>query len=62
MTVSLRHFLVALVFLLAGVVIGTATAADVGPGWTTLAHVHLLLVGWVCLTIMGAMTQFIPVW
>ncbi|SDY75716.1 hypothetical protein [Halopenitus persicus] len=67
MTVPLRHFLLALGFLVAGGLLGLATAAGgtvVGPppGWSSLAHVHLLLAGWVCVTIMGAMTQFVPVW
>ncbi|WP_247009573.1 hypothetical protein [Halorientalis litorea] len=62
MTVPLRHFLVALAFLLAGAVLGGLDAVGVAPGTPRLAHVHLLLVGWVCLTIMGAMTQFVPVW
>ena len=32
------------------------------PALGDVAVVHLLLVGWVCLTILGAMTQFVPVW
>ena len=62
MTVPLRHFLLGLGFLLAGVAVGIGLVADAVPGLGTLAHVHLLLAGWVCLTIMGAMTQFVPVW
>ncbi|MFB6080141.1 MAG: hypothetical protein ABEJ81_03990 [Haloferacaceae archaeon] len=62
MTVPLRHFVVGLGFLVAGGLVGTSDALGVLPGSSTLAHVHLLLVGWVCLTIMGAMTQFVPVW
>ncbi|WP_276273895.1 hypothetical protein [Haloarcula litorea] len=57
MTVPLRHFVVALAFLVAGVAVGLA-----GGRRGHLAQVHLLLAGWVCLTIMGAMTQFVPVW
>ncbi|WP_423999256.1 hypothetical protein ACOZ4I_10490 [Haloarcula salina] len=57
MTVPLRHFVVGLAFLVAGVAVG---AVDGRAGH--LAQVHLLLAGWVCLTIMGAMTQFVPVW
>lgn len=62
MTVPLRHFFVALGFLLAGVGLGIGLVVDAIPGTGRLAHVHLLLAGWVCLTIMGAMTQFVPVW
>ena len=57
MTVPLRHFVVGLAFLVAGIAVG---AVDGRAGH--LAQVHLLLAGWVCLTIMGAMTQFVPVW
>ncbi len=62
MTVPLRHFLVGFAFLLAGMIFGfgAVTAAVPGPG--SLVHVHFLLAGWICVTIMGAMTQFVPVW
>ncbi|MFB6073193.1 MAG: hypothetical protein ABEJ88_09520 [Halobacterium sp.] len=62
MTVPLRYFLTGFAFLLAGGGLGLAGVLDAAPGLARLAHVHLLLVGWVCLTIMGAMTQFVPVW
>jgi hypothetical protein len=62
MTVPLRHFLVGLGFLLAGVAVGIGAVTDAVPGQGRLVHVHLLLAGWVCITIMGAMTQFVPVW
>ena len=62
MTVPLRHFVVAFAFLLAGGGLGLASALGATGGLAGLAHVHLLLVGWVCVTIMGAMTQFVPVW
>ena len=62
MTVPLRHFVVGLGFLLLGVVVGTGLVTGAVPGLGRLAHIHLLLAGWVCLTIMGAMTQFVPVW
>jgi len=62
MTVPLRHFVVAFAFLLAGGGLGLASALGASGGLAGLAHVHLLLVGWVCITIMGAMTQFVPVW
>ena len=62
MAVPLRHFLIGLAFLLAGAVVGVGDAAGAVPVRARLVHVHLLLAGWVCLTIMGAMTQFVPVW
>ena len=62
MTVPLRHFLVGLGFLLAGLLVGTGIVLGVTAGFATLSHVHLLLAGWICITIMGAMTQFVPVW
>ncbi|MFB6189899.1 MAG: hypothetical protein ABEI57_08440 [Halapricum sp.] len=62
MTVPLRHFVVGLGFLLAGVAIGFGVAEGAVTGLGRLAHVHVLLAGWICITIMGAMTQFVPVW
>src|SRR6056297_3587132 len=62
MTVPLRHFVIALAFLLAGTGLGVGAALGRVSGLASLAHVHLLLAGWVCVTIMGAMTQFVPVW
>ncbi|WP_042663630.1 hypothetical protein [Haloferax sp. ATB1] len=62
MTIPLRHFVVALGFLAAAVGLRVGLAAGVVAGTARLAHVHLLLAGWVCVTIMGAMTQFVPVW
>ncbi|WP_135822799.1 heme-copper oxidase family protein [Halostella litorea] len=58
MAVPLRHFVVALGFLVAGGAVGTVFDAPL----VDLVRLHLLLVGWVCITIMGAMTQFVPVW
>ncbi|USZ67230.1 hypothetical protein NGM10_10865 [Halorussus salilacus] len=62
MAIPLGHFVVGFGFLLAGSALGVAEAAGFGQGLSVAAHVHLLLVGWVCVTIMGAMTQFVPVW
>jgi hypothetical protein len=62
LSIPLRHFVAALGFLLAGSALGVADTFGVTPGLARLAHVHLLLVGFVCLTIAGAMTQFVPVW
>ncbi|WP_248897057.1 cbb3-type cytochrome c oxidase subunit I [Haloplanus halobius] len=62
LSIPLRHFVVALGFLLVGSALGVAHALGAVSGLARLAHVHLLLVGFVCLTIAGAMTQFVPVW
>ncbi len=62
MMIPLRHFVVGFGFLLVGAVLGVWTALGAGGGFAHIAHLHLLLVGWVCVTIMGAMTQFVPVW
>jgi len=62
MTVPLRHFVVGLAFLVAGIGVGIGLHLNAVPGLGRLAHLHLLLAGWICITIMGAMTQFVPVW
>ena len=62
MTVPLRHFVVAVGFLVGATSLAVADAVYTLPGLAGIAHVHLLLAGWVCITIMGAMTQFVPVW
>ena len=58
----LRHFVVALGFLLAGGVVALLDPLGVVVGRSPVAAVHLLVAGGVCLTILGAMTQFVPVW
>lgn len=62
MTLPLRHFVLGLVFLLGGTLVGIGIDVDAIPGLGTLAHVHLLLAGWICITIMGAVTQYVPIW
>ena len=62
MAIPFRHFVLALAFLLAGTVGGTALTATALPGLADLAVVHAVLLGWIAVTIMGAMTQFVPVW
>ena len=62
MTVPLRHFLVGLVLLGGALLVGIGLIVDAVPGLGGLVHVHLFVIGWVCVTIMGAMTQFVPVW
>jgi len=61
LSIPLRHFVVSTGFPLVGVAVGLAALVAPVPG-ALLAHVHLLLAGWVCVTIMGALTQFVPVW
>ena len=62
-TIPLRHFLVALAFLVGGGALALLRVAGVsGAAFGRIAAAHLLLIGWVCLTILGAMTQFVPVW
>lgn len=62
MTVPLRHFFVALLFLLAGALGILGVSLGLLSGFGELAQLHLLFVGWIALVIMGAMTQFVPVW
>ncbi|WP_235920869.1 hypothetical protein [Natronorubrum halalkaliphilum] len=62
MAIPLGHFVLGLAFLVAGVVGGTVMAVTTVPGLSSIAHIHLLLIGWIAITIMGAMTQFVPVW
>ena len=57
----LWHVLVGLTFLAAGVTTALVRSAGLAPGTWRLATVHLLLAGWVCCTILGAATQFVPV-
>jgi hypothetical protein len=58
----LRHFVVALAFLLVGGVVALLDSLGVRVGQSSVAAIHLLVAGGVCLTILGAMTQFVPVW
>ncbi|WP_372909968.1 hypothetical protein [Salinigranum sp.] len=58
----LAHVVVGLGFLLAGGGLGLLVLAGRLDGIARLAPLHLLLLGWVCVTIMGAMEQFVPVW
>jgi len=60
MALPLRHFLVALGLFALGAAVALGSA--VGPLSGRVAGRHLLLAGGVCVTIMGAMTQFVPVW
>jgi hypothetical protein len=58
----LAHVVIGFGFLVAGVVLGGLALVDDLGGLARLAPIHLFLLGWVCVTIMGAMEQFVPVW
>jgi hypothetical protein len=58
----LSHVAVGFGFLLVGLLAGVFAVSGRLVGLARLAPLHLLLVGWVCVTIMGAMEQFVPVW
>ncbi len=58
----LAHVVIGLCFLLAGIALGLLVVTGRLDGIARLAPLHLLLLGWVCVTIMGAMEQFVPVW
>lgn len=62
MRIPLRHFVVAIGFLFVASGAGLTTLVGRATGLLPLAALHLALAGWVCITIMGAMTQFVPVW
>lgn len=62
LSIPFAHFVLGgVVLLVGGAIAGVGSlVAPIRPaGAGTL---HLLLAGWVALTIMGAMTQFVPVW
>jgi hypothetical protein len=62
MTIPLRHFLAANMVLVIAVLAAVAAVLGRLPGVTAAVGAHLALAGWVCLTIAGALTQFVPVW
>jgi len=62
---AMKFFIAAIVYILVsstfGVLMASGTArAFLSKGYLRLAHVHLALVGFVTLTIMGAMYQMLP--
>ncbi len=62
---AMKFFIAAIVYILVsstfGVFMASGTArALLSKGYLRLAHTHLALVGWVTLTIMGAMYQMLP--
>jgi hypothetical protein len=62
MTIPLGHFVVALLLLVAGTLAVVAGSVGRLPGFVRAVPAHLLLAGFVCVTISGALTQFVPVW
>lgn len=62
MWIPLRHLLIGLGFLVIAVVVALATELRVLADPGSIVFVHTYLVGWICMTIMGALTQFVPVW
>lgn len=60
--IPLCHFVVALGFLLLAGFGGVVRSFISFPGLDGVAYLHTLFLGWIVLTIMGAMTQFVPVW
>jgi hypothetical protein len=62
LAIPFAHFVVGVAVLLVGGAI--AGLGSFVPGVTPAGagSLHLLLAGWISLTIMGAMTQFVPVW
>ena len=61
LAVTLQHVLWAVALVLAGQLLAAATV-DNPIGLSGIAATHLFLAGFVGVTIMGAMTQFVPVW
>lgn len=57
--ISVKFFVPALLFGLAGITLGPLNVAIGGLGYT-FQHSHLLLVGWITLTIIGAEYHIIP--
>ncbi|MFB6200775.1 MAG: hypothetical protein ABEI98_02075 [Halorhabdus sp.] len=62
LSIPFAHFVVGGVVLLIGGGIAGFGAFVPGVEPAGAGTLHLLLAGWVGLTIMGAMTQFVPVW
>lgn len=60
--IPLVHFLLGVALFVPAAVLYLAAALDAAPAYAGVARRHLLLTGWVCVTIAGAMTQFVPVW
>jgi hypothetical protein len=61
LAVTLQHVVLAVALALAGQLLSAATVGG-SVGLSDIAVNHLFLAGFVGVTIMGAMTQFVPVW
>ena len=62
LSIPFAHFVVGAAVLLVGGSIAGLGSFLSGISPAGAGSLHLLLAGWVGLTIMGAMTQFVPVW
>lgn len=62
MALPFTHFVIGTVLLVLGGVIAGLGPLVIPIRSDNAGIVHLLLIGWVALTIMGAMTLFVPVW
>jgi hypothetical protein len=62
LSIPFAHFVVGVVVLLVGGAVAGLGSFVSGIDPAGAGSLHLLLAGWVGLTIMGAMTQFVPVW
>ncbi|WP_210408923.1 hypothetical protein [Halorhabdus rudnickae] len=61
LAVTLQHIVLAVALALAGQLLAAATVGN-PIGLSGIAVSHLFLAGFVGMTIMGSMTQFVPVW
>jgi len=62
LAVPFAHFVIGVAILLIGGAIAGLGSFVPGIDPAGAGSLHLLLAGWIGLTIMGAMTQFVPVW
>ncbi|MCU4716946.1 hypothetical protein [Halapricum hydrolyticum] len=62
LAIPVAHFVVGVAILLLGGAIAGLGSFVPGIDPAGAGSLHLLLAGWIGLTIMGAMTQFVPVW
>lgn len=60
--IPIGHFVVGFSFLLIGLIISWELFVGGISSPSRLIVIHLLVIGWVGITIIGAMSQFVPVW